>query len=100
MFYSKKNIETTEKNVKSIKGPNGEAIISYKSPTPPSGYKYYNTEKNALVATSDLPEINILITLKKRKEVKEILPFVRKVIFPSNSAEKIFEECYPVITNR
>ena len=23
-------IETTEKNVKSIKGPNGEAIISYK----------------------------------------------------------------------
>ena len=37
---------TTEKNKKSIKGPNGEAIISYKSPTPPSGYKYYNTEKN------------------------------------------------------
>ena len=27
----------------------------------------------ARIATSDLPEINILITLKKRKEVKEIL---------------------------
>jgi LruC domain-containing protein len=39
----------------------------------PAGSQYYNTEKNALVATSDLPEINILITLKKRKEVKEIL---------------------------
>lgn len=50
-------IETTEKNVKSIKGPNGEAIISYKSPTPPSGYKYYNTEKNEMTKPDKFKEI-------------------------------------------
>lgn len=37
---------------------------------------------------------------KWRKEVKEILPFVHKVIFPSNSAEKIFEQYYPDIKNK
>ena len=57
--------------------PNKHLIIDYspliKNLAKPAGSQYYNTEKNALVATSDLPEINILITLKKRKEVKEIL---------------------------
>ena len=58
-------IETTEKNVKSIKGPNGEAIISYKSPTPPSGYKYYNTEKNEMTKPDKFKEIWITFIAKE-----------------------------------
>ena len=64
-------IETTEKNVKSIKGPNGEAIISYKSPTPPSGYKYYNTEKNEMTKTDKFKEI--WITLKNPIEYEDVM---------------------------
>lgn len=64
-------IETTEKNVKSIKGPNGEAIISYKSPTPPSGYKYYNTEKNEMTKPDKFKEI--WITLKNPIEYEDVM---------------------------
>lgn len=64
-------IETTEKNVKSIKGPNGEAIISYKSPTPPSGYKYYNTEKNEMTKPNKFKEI--WITLKNPIEYEDVM---------------------------
>lgn len=64
-------IETTEKNVKSIKGPNGEAIISYKSPTPPSGYKYYNTEKNETTKPDKFKEI--WITLKNPIEYEDVM---------------------------
>ena len=64
-------IETTEKNVKSIKGPNGEAIISYKSPTPPSGYKYYNTEKNEMTKPDKFKEI--WITLKSPIEYEDVM---------------------------
>ena len=64
-------IETTEKNVKSIKGPNGEAIISYKSPTPPSGYKYYNTEKNEMTKPDKFKEI--WITLKNPIEYDDVM---------------------------
>jgi LruC domain-containing protein len=64
-------IETTEKNVKSIKGPNGEAIISYKSPTPPSGYKYYNTEKNEMTKPDKFKEI--WITFKNPIEYEDVM---------------------------
>ena len=64
-------IETTEKNVKSIKGPNVEAIISYKSPTPPSGYKYYNTEKNEMTKPDKFKEI--WITLKNPIEYEDVM---------------------------
>ena len=64
-------IETTEKNVKSIKGPNGEAIISYKSPTPPSGYKYYNTEKNVMTKPDKFKEI--WITFKNPIEYEDVM---------------------------
>ena len=64
-------IETTEKNVKSIKGPNREAIISYKSPTPPSGYKYYNTEKNEMTKPDKFKEI--WITLKNPIEYEDVM---------------------------
>ena len=64
-------IETTEKNVKSIKGPNGEAIISYKSPTPPSGYKYYNTDKNEMTKPDKFKEI--WITLKNPIEYEDVM---------------------------
>ena len=64
-------IETTEKNVKSIKGPNGEEIISYKSPTPPSGYKYYNTEKNEMTKPDKFKEI--WITLKNPIEYEDVM---------------------------
>ena len=64
-------IETTEKNVKSIKGPNGEAIISYKSPTPPSGYKYYNTEKNEKTKPDKFKEI--WITFKNPIEYEDVM---------------------------
>ena len=64
-------IETTEKNVKSIKGPNGEAIISYKSPTPPIGYKYYNTEKNVMTKPDKFKEI--WITLKNPIEYEDVM---------------------------
>ena len=64
-------IETTEKNVKSIKGPNGEAIISYKSSTPPSGYKYYNTEKNEMTKPDKFKEI--WITLKNPIEYEDVM---------------------------
>ena len=64
-------IETTEKNVKSIKGPNGEAIISYKSPTPPSGYKYYNTEKNEMTKPDKFKEI--WITFKNQIEYEDVM---------------------------
>ncbi len=64
-------IETTKKNVKSIKGPNGEAIISYKSPTPPSGYKYYNTEKNEMTKPDKFKEI--WITLKNPIEYEDVM---------------------------
>ena len=64
-------IETTEKNVKSIKGPNGEAIISYKSPTPPSGYKYYNTEKNEMTKPDKFKEI--WITFKNPIEFEDVM---------------------------
>ena len=64
-------IETTEKNVKSIKGPNGEAIISYKSPTPSSGYKYYNTEKNEMTKPDKFKEI--WITLKNPIEYEDVM---------------------------
>ena len=64
-------IDTTEKNVKSIKGPNGEAIISYKSPTPPSGYKYYNTEKNEMTKPDKFKEI--WITLKNPIEYEDVM---------------------------
>lgn len=37
------------------------------------GSQFYNTEKNALVATNDLPEITIVIELKKAEEVDDIL---------------------------
>ena len=57
--------------------PDKHLIIDYspliKNLAKPAGSQYYNTEKNALVTTNDLPEIHILIELKKRKEVKEIL---------------------------
>ena len=64
-------IETTEKNVKSIKGPNGEAIISYKSPTPPSGYKYYNTEKYEMTKPDKFKEI--WITFKNPIEYEDVM---------------------------
>ena len=64
-------IESTEKNVKSIKGPNGEAIISYKSPTPPSGYKYYNTEKNEMTKPDKFKEI--WITFKNPIEYEDVM---------------------------
>lgn len=64
-------IETTKKNVKSIKGPNGEAIISYKSPTPPSGYKYYNTEKNEMTKPDKFKEI--WITFKNPIEYEDVM---------------------------
>ena len=64
-------IETTEKNVKSIKGPKGEAIISYKSPTPPSGYKYYNTEKNEMTKPDKFKEI--WITFKNPIEYEDVM---------------------------
>ena len=64
-------IETTEKNVKSIKGPNGEAIISYKRPTPPSGYKYYNTEKNEMTKPDKFKEI--WITFKNPIEYEDVM---------------------------
>ena len=64
-------IETTEKNVKSIKGPNGEAIISYKSPTPTSGYKYYNTEKNEMTKPDKFKEI--WITFKNPIEYEDVM---------------------------
>ena len=64
-------IETTEKKVKSIKGPNGEAIISYKSPTPPSGYKYYNTEKNEMTKPDKFKEI--WITFKNPIEYEDVM---------------------------
>ena len=64
-------IETTEKNVESIKGPNGEAIISYKSPTPPSGYKYYNTEKNEMTKPDKFKEI--WITFKNPIEYEDVM---------------------------
>lgn len=37
------------------------------------GSQYFNTEKNALVATEDLPEISILIELENRIEVDDLL---------------------------
>lgn len=37
------------------------------------GSQYFNTEKNALIATEDLPEIIIVIELKNRVEVDELL---------------------------
>lgn len=37
------------------------------------GSQYFNTEKNALVATEDLPEIIIVIELENRIEVDELL---------------------------
>ena len=73
--YETKNVIPAIDGVELV--PNKHLIIDYspliKNLAKPAGSQYYNTEKNALVATSDLPEINILITLKKRKEVKEIL---------------------------
>lgn len=39
----------------------------------PTGSKYYNVEKDFLAQTDDLPEIHILIELKERKEIKDIL---------------------------
>lgn len=39
----------------------------------PAGSQYYNTERVALPATKDLPEIHFLIYLKERKEVEDIL---------------------------
>lgn len=39
----------------------------------PAGSQYFNTEKNALANTNDLPEIHILIELAKYKEIEEIL---------------------------
>lgn len=37
------------------------------------GSQYFNTEKNALIATGDLPEIIIIIELTNREEVDDIL---------------------------
>lgn len=37
------------------------------------GSQFYNTEQGALVATNDLPEITIVIELKKAEEVDDIL---------------------------
>lgn len=39
----------------------------------PAGSQYFNVEKGALVKTEDLPEINIVIELKNRKKVDDIL---------------------------
>lgn len=73
-----KNAKTQEKiDVKYIDNKKDHVIIdcSYliKNLPKPAGSKYFNTEKNALVATEDLPEIIITIELKKEMEVKEII---------------------------
>ena len=73
--YETKNMNPIPDKVALI--PDKHLIIDYspliKNLAKPAGSQYYNTEKNALVTTNDLPEIHILIELKKRKEVKEIL---------------------------
>jgi len=73
--YETKNMNPAIDRVELV--PNKHLIIDYspliKNLSKPAGSQYYNTEKNALVATNELPEIHILIELKKRKEVKEIL---------------------------
>ncbi len=73
--YYSENINPEPDEVKLI--PNKHLIIDCglltKNLHKPAGSQYFNTEKEALVATGDLPEIHILIELKNRKEVKEIL---------------------------
>lgn len=73
--YYSENINPEPDEVKLI--PNKHLIIDCslltKNLHKPAGSQYFNTEKEALVATDDLPEIHILIELKNRKEVKEIL---------------------------
>lgn len=43
MYLERNNPEEAE-NIKILKGPKGELIISLKKPAIPNGYKYYNTE--------------------------------------------------------
>lgn len=45
MYLERNNPEEAE-NIKILKGPKGELIISLKKPAIPNGYKYYNTEVN------------------------------------------------------
>ena len=75
--YESKNISSAFDEIEHISKEHEHLIINL-SPliqnlSKPAGSQYFNTERNALIATDDLPEIHILIELKKRKEVKEIL---------------------------
>lgn len=75
--YESKNINSAFDEIEHISKEHKYLILDL-SPliqnlSKPSGSQFFNTERNALVATDDLPEIHILIELKNRKEVKEIL---------------------------
>ncbi|WP_448776762.1 LruC domain-containing protein [Bacteroides congonensis] len=69
-------IESTE--VKSIiAGPNGEAIISYKTPTLPEGYKYYNTEKDKMIKPDEFKKIEI--TFKAPIDYEDVLDLHHRI---------------------
>lgn len=63
-------IETTDENIKSIEGPNGEAIISYKTPSKEE-YKYYNTEKDKMTTPVEFKKIEI--TFKEPIDYNNVL---------------------------
>lgn len=73
--YESSNINPAPDEIKII--PNKHLILDCSLLTEnlhkPVGSKYFNTEKNALVDTDDLPEIHILIELKDNKDVKDII---------------------------
>ena len=73
--YESSNINPAPDEIKII--PNKHLILDCSLLTEnlhkPAGSKYFNTEKNALVDTDDLPEIHILIELKDNKDVKDII---------------------------
>ena len=73
--YESNNINPAPDEIKLI--PNKHIVLDCslltKNLHKPAGSQYFNTEKKALVTTGDLPEVHILIELKDRKEVKEIL---------------------------
>ncbi|WP_455971767.1 LruC domain-containing protein [Bacteroides congonensis] len=73
--YESSNINPAPDEIKII--PNKHLILDCSLLTEnlhkPAGSKYFNTEKNALADTDDLPEIHILIELKDNKDVKDII---------------------------